>query len=179
MLTNTTYLMCLSLPFSEERGRAKGSVYEGGLRIPMIVSWPGKVAPGSVSDHISAFWDFLPTIEDISNSPTNVSTDGESFLAEISGQSKEQAKHDFLYWEYEGKQAVRKNNWKAIRLDAKDAAGEIVLFDLVADPVELQNIAAENPDIVAEMEKIMNEAHQPCKDDWQQKWNLVPAIIDE
>ncbi len=154
-----------AFPFSEGRGLAKGSVCEGGIRVPLIVSWSEKVQPNSVSDHISPCWNVMPTLDDISNSQASVPTDGISFLPGLSGHQEGQAKHDLLYWEYTGKQAVRKNNWRAIRSDAKDLAGEILLFDVIADPREFQDVNMKNLDIVKEMKKIVNYSHDPCIND--------------
>ena len=77
----------------------KRDVYEGGIRVPLIVRWPGKVKEGSVSDHISAFWDVLPTICDIAKIDKPLNIDGISFLPELLGEK--QQSHDFLYWEFQ------------------------------------------------------------------------------
>ncbi len=168
-----------AFPFSEEHGRAKGSLYEGGLRVPLIVSWPGRVQPNSVSDHMSAFWDIMPSLAELAGTKEDLLSDGISILSEITGKPDGQANHDFLYWEYNGGQAVRKGKWKAIRKDAKDPVSEVFLFDLETDPGELEDVSSENEEIISEMKMIMNQSHQPCKDEWQQKWDLVPAVIDE
>jgi len=166
-------------PFSEERGRAKGSLYEGGIRVPLIVSWPGNIEAGTQSDHISAFWDVMPTISEISGGKLSYQTDGIDFLPELMSHDKDQEEHNFLYWEYIGKQAVRKGKWKAIRKDAKDPESEILLFDLEVDPGELEDVSLMNEEVVAEMKVIMNLSHQPCKDEWQEKWNLIPSAIEK
>ncbi len=165
-------------PFSEERGRAKGSLYEGGVRVPLIASWPGKIKPGTQSNLMSAFWDVMPTLSEISGNQINYRTDGISFLPELLGNDQDQLQHDFLYWEYYGKQAVRKGKWKAIRTDAKVPEGEILLFNLETDFAELKDLSSKYPEVVKEIKVIMNQSHEPCKDDWQQKWNLVPVAIE-
>ena len=102
----------------------KRDLYEGGVRVPFIVSWPGTVKAGRTSDHISAFWDVLPTVGELSGFRPD-KTDGLSFLPELLG--REQARHEFLYWEFHemgGKQAVLKDEWKAVRLNVgKDPKG--------------------------------------------------------
>jgi arylsulfatase A len=144
----------------------KRDLYEGGIRTPMIVKWSGKVKPGSKSDHISAFWDIMPTLAEIAgiSSPGNI--DGLSFLPELLGKTQKQ--HDYLYWEFHeqgGKTAVRMNNWKAVKLNVdKDPDGLIELYDLSKDIGETNNIAKDNPEIVKKVESIMKQAHVPSKD---------------
>ena len=98
------------------RGR-KGSVYEGGIRVPLIARWPGKIAEGSESDHQAAFWDFLPTIGEIVEAPTPKGIDGISFAASLLGTGQ-QAEHNYLYWEFSAygvQQAIRAGDWKGVR----------------------------------------------------------------
>lgn len=149
-----------SAPFTNGYGRTKGYVYEGGIRVPMIVSWPGRIAPASTSEHISAFYDVLPTLCDISGIDPPQHIDGVSFKPTLLGQ--EQPNHDFLYWEfpsYQGQQAVRMGNWKAIRKDIQKGNLDIELYDLSADIQEQQNVAVQHPDIIKRMEVIMKEEH--------------------
>lgn len=139
----------------------KRDLYEGGIRVPMIVKWPGVVEAGSTSEHVSAFWDFLPTFADILGKKTLNKVNGISFLPSLKG-AKEQKQHDFLYWEFHelgGRQAIRKGDWKAVRYNVKinpDAA--IELFDLKNDPSETLNLADENPEIVNEMKTLFTNA---------------------
>ena len=139
----------------------KRDVYEGGIRVPMIVRWPGKIKAGSVSDHISAFWDFLPTACDIAGIDVEIETDGISYLPEMLGET--QSEHDYLYWEFQEqgkKQAARKDNWKAVRLNVfEDPNAPIELYDLDTDFSEQHNVAEKYPDIVQQMDKIIKEAH--------------------
>ncbi len=139
----------------------KRDMYEGGIRTPMIVRWPGKVRAGSENSHISAFWDILPTFSEISGAEIPEGTDGLSFLPSLLG--KKQKQHDFLYWEFHeqgGKMAVRIDNWKAVKLNInKIPQGEIELYDLSNDISETNNIASSNPEIVKKMEAIMNREH--------------------
>lgn len=140
----------------------KRDLYEGGIRMPFIVKWPGVVKPGTSSDHISAFWDVLPTLTDIAGTNTPKNIDGISFLPTLEGKHTVQKKHDYLYWEfYErgGKQAVRKENWKAIKQNvSKNSDAPIELYDLSKDHRELDNLADKYPEIVKEMAEIFNSA---------------------
>ena len=139
----------------------KRDLYEGGIRVPMIVCWPGKIKTNSISDHISAFWDFLPTVCDIAQIKTPENIDGISFLPELIG--KNQMQHDYLYWEFHekgGKQAVRWNDWKAVRLNMNNNPdAPIELFDLSKDASEQKNVAASHPEIVEKIAGFMNESH--------------------
>ena len=143
----------------------KRDLYEGGIRTPMIVKWPGKVRAGSVSDHISAFWDVMPTLAEITGSEVPEGIDGISFLAELLG--KEQKKHDYLYWEFHeqgGKTAIRMDDWKAIRLDVdKIPQRATELYDLSKDEGETTDLSAANPEIVKKMEELMKQAHTPSE----------------
>ena len=146
---------------AEYRGY-KRDLYEGGIRVPFIVKWPNKVEPNTVSDHISAFWDVLPTLCDISGAPIPEAIDGLSFLPELTGNMN-QSLHDYLYWEFHeqgGKQAVRMGNWKGVRLDVKkDRFGPIELYDLQKDPDETNNVSGNFPGIVDQIARIMDNAH--------------------
>lgn len=141
--------------FFESTGPLRGlktTLYEGGIRIPMIAHWPGMIEPGSVSDHISAFWDFLPTFTDLAGVEPPTDIDGVSLLPTLLGQTRRQIEHEYLYWELSGKQAVRLGNWKAVRMNVDD---EVELYNLKEDTAEQRDIAAENPDVVARIEDIM------------------------
>lgn len=140
----------------------KRDLYEGGIRVPMIAVWPGKIEEGSTSPHISAFWDVLPTLCEITNTEVPDSLDGISFLPTLVGGK--QAEHKYLYWEFHeqgGKQAVRMGNWKAVRLNmAKNPDAPIELYDLSTDVAEQNNIADAHPDRVETMDKIMKKEHE-------------------
>jgi len=149
-------------PFQTKTGRTKGHVYEGGIRVPMIASWPEKIKAGTETNHISAFWDVMPTLCEISDVETQTFTDGVSFLPILLG--KEQQAHEYLYWEfaeYGGQQAVRMGKWKAIRKDIKKGNLEIELYNLENDIREENNVAAQYPEIVKDMEEIMKKEHTP------------------
>jgi len=140
----------------------KRDLYEGGIRMPFIVKWPGVVKAGSQSNHISAFWDVLPTLNEIAGAVIPEGIDGISFLPTLKGEVSEQKEHDYLYWEFferGGKQAVRKGDYKAVRLQArKNPNGPLELYNLKEDPGEHVNIAGEFPEIVLEMAEIMKAA---------------------
>ena len=151
------------------RGR-KGSVYEGGIRVPLIVKAPG-VAAGSVSDRPTYFADWLPTLLDLTGHAADVpaGVDGVSFAPTLRGE--EQAPPEFLYWEfpaYGHQQAVRVGDWKAVRTGLADfartaapgAAIPTQLFDLAADPGETTDLAAENPAKLAELVAVMEREHE-------------------
>ena len=148
-------------PFKSERGWGKGTVHEGGIRVPMIVSWPGKIEPGSRTEHVSSFYDVLPTIVEIAVIDTDYQSDGISFLPTLLGQDT-QASHNFLYWEfpaYKGQQAVRMGKWKAIRRNIFEGNMDIELFNLESDPQEQKNVADQYPAIVGKIEEIMQTEH--------------------
>ena len=143
----------------------KRDMYEGGIRTPMLVRWPGKVMQGSKSDHISAFWDILPTFAEIAGAEIPKDIDGISFLPALLGKNQKQ--HKYLYWEFHeqgGKVAVRMGNWKAVKLNIdKTPQGETELYDLSKDIGETNNLAKSNPEIVKKMEVLMKQAHKPSK----------------
>jgi arylsulfatase A-like enzyme len=150
--------------YFDSNGTLKGykrDLYEGGIRTPMIVKWPGKIRASSVSDHVSAFWDVMPTLAEITGLSAPEGIDGISFLSELLG--KKQKKHEYLYWEFHeqgGKIAVRMENWKAVKTDIdKMPQGMTELYDLSADLNEANNIASSNPEIVLKMEEIIKQAH--------------------
>lgn len=136
----------------------KRDLYEGGIRTPFIVKWPGVVAPGSVSYHESAFWDFMPTVCDLIGAPVPENTDGLSYLPTLTGNG-EQKQHDYLYFEFHergGKQAVIKDRWKLIRLQVNTPEKETYeLYNLNADPGEIADVARWYPEKVQELKQIM------------------------
>lgn len=144
----------------------KRALYEGGVRVPLIVSWPGTIEEGKETNHISAFWDLLPTLAQLSGQEVPAGIDGISFLPELLG--KEQTKHNHLYWEfYEqgGRQAARKGKWKAVRQNLhKDYYGSPVeLYNLDEDISESNNIASKYPEIAEEMLELMRTSHTPSE----------------
>ncbi len=153
-----------SKPFSNGYGRTKGFVYEGGIRIPLIASWPDHIEAGSQSTHVSAFYDLMPTICDLAGVQATKDIDGISFKSELLGQ--EQEPHEFLYWEfpsYNGQQAVRMGQWKGVRKDIFDGNMHVELYDLDNDLAEQNDLADQHPDIVKRIEQLMIQEHEPAK----------------
>jgi arylsulfatase len=150
-------------PFKTEYGWGKGFVHEGGIRVPMIASWPGKIKYGSKSNHISAFQDMMPTFSEIAGVASPPAIDGISLLPTLTGHEQSVA-HEYLYWEfpaYKGQQAVRMGKWKAIRREIFKGNMAIELYDLESDIQEQNDVAESNPRIIERMEAIMVEAHSP------------------
>lgn len=151
-------------PFTNGYGRNKGFAYEGGIRVPMIASWEGKIPAGTTTGHASAFYDVLPTLCELAGAAPPKNTDGISFLPTLTGQG-EQKVHDFLYWElleYTGQQAVQMGDWKGVRKGMFEGNLEVELYDLKGDPQEQNNVASQYPEVVAQIEAIMQQAHEPA-----------------
>lgn len=167
------------------RGK-KGDLYDGGIRTPMIVRWPGKIEAGSTSDYAGAFWDVMPTFAELTKTKlADDTSDGISFLPELLGKS--QPEHESLYWEYFStdykwtpdlktlrnqlkSQALRMGKWKAIRHnthsnfnDVPVELSPIELYNLEEDISELNNVAAQHPKIVEEMDALMKASHKPSE----------------
>ena len=142
----------------------KRDLYEGGIRVPMIVRWPGMIKPGQVSDQVLAFWDVLPTLAELVRAKTPQNLDGISMLPAILGKPQTN-QHAFLYWEFHergSQQAVRMGDWKAVRL----APGEpLELYDLARDLGEKTNVAKEHPEVVAKIEAYLKTA-RTASDKW-------------
>jgi arylsulfatase A-like enzyme len=143
------------------RGR-KRDLYEGGIKTPFIVRWPGTVKAGKHSDNHFAFWDFLATFADLTSVEVPSKTDGISFLPTLLGKEQKET-HDYLYWEFyegNGKQAILKGNWKAIKLNVSNPDKETIfeLYNLETDPGENNNLAKEYPEMVREFEELFLSA---------------------
>ena len=138
----------------------KRMLYEGGTRAPFIARWPGKIQPGTTSDLLTTFVDFLPTAAELAGVPMPPRLDGSSIVPTLLGQ-REQVGHESVYFEiYEPyfQQAARFGDWKGYRLGTK---APLELYDLKNDPAEKQNVAAAHPDIVRKIEAIMKAEHTP------------------
>ncbi len=136
----------------------KRDLYEGGVRVPMIARWPGKIEAGAISNHISAFWDWMPTLAAAAgvNAPSGI--DGISMLPTLLGRPGRQKKHEYLYWEFHergSKQAVRMGKWKAVKFNR---TGKLELYNLDRDPSETTDIAGDHPDVVAKIETYLRDA---------------------
>ena len=141
----------------------KRDLYEGGIRVPAIVRWPGTVPAGSVSDHVWAFWDFLPTAAELAGVKAPRGIDGISLLPTLTQKPEAQVKHEYLYWEFhEGdfKQAVRVGDWKAVRSRKQ---GRTELFDLNADIGETTDLGPLHPERLRELENILDRARTPSE----------------
>ncbi len=146
--------------FFNSSGGLKGykrDLYEGGVRVPMIAYWKGKISPGTSSDHPSAFYDVMPTLAEVADAEVPNKTDGISFLPELLG--KPQDKHEFLYWEIqEGRsvsgfrQATRFGNWKAVRYGNNY---HTELYDLSNDLNEQHDVSKSNPELVKKADVIL------------------------
>jgi len=145
---------------------AKRDLYEGGIRVPMIAWWPGKIAAGRVSDLVSAFWDFLPTACDLAGAKIPTGIDGISYLPTLLGKNDSQKVHDLLYWEfYEdgGKRAALiGGRWKGVQLGLnKNLEAPIQIFDITVDPHEDTNLAEQRPDLVERVKAVFRNEHIP------------------
>ncbi len=146
--------------FNSEYGWGKGFLHEGGIRVPFIASWPGHIKPNTESDHISGFWDILPTVCDIAKIETPTDIDGTSFLPTLKGETQPQPEYIYFEFpEYGGQQAVRIGNLKAIRKDIKKGNMKIELYDLGIDIKEENNIADKFPEVIQRVEEIMSREH--------------------
>lgn len=149
--------------FFDSNGPLKGykrDLYEGGIRVPMIAFWEGKIIAGSKSEHVSAFWDVLPTLAELTGLPTPENIDGISFLPALLG--KEQKQHEYLYWEFHeknGRKALRKGDWKLVKYDVFDPEKTTTeLYNLAEDVGEENNLAAGNPEVLKELQLLMDAA---------------------
>ena len=150
--------------FFDSNGPYRGTkrdLYDGGIKTPFIVQWPAVINPGSVSYHVSAFWDFMPTVGELIDIDTPKESDGISFLPSLKDKGK-QKKHDYLYFEFHemgGRQAVIKDGWKLIRLNVNNPKKEkYELYNLPNDPAEVANVVKQYPEITSDLQKIMSEA---------------------
>ncbi len=144
----------------------KRDLYEGGIHVPMIAKWPQNIKAGSSTDHISAFWDVMPTLAEIVNKDLDESIDGISFLPTLLGEDN-QKKHEYLYWEFHekgGRIAIRKGKWKGVKYDVLKKPNQMIeLYDLEKDPSEENNLASQYPEIVEEITLLMQKARTPSE----------------
>ncbi|MED5331187.1 MAG: arylsulfatase [Planctomycetota bacterium] len=134
------------------RGR-KAQLYEGGIRVPLMVRWPGHVAPDSTTDQVAAFWDLLPTLVEAAGGSPSKEIDGISLMPTLRGDGQAQEQHPYLYWEYaKNRQAVRIGDWKVYR---PRLSAPVEVYDLGNDPEETTDLAAVHPEIVVDGVTIM------------------------
>jgi len=156
--------------FFDSNGPLRGikrDLYEGGIRVPLIARWPGRIAAGTESDHVSAFWDFLPTCAMLAGAKPPAHTDGLCVVPTLLNQPGKQKEHEFLYWEFHergSKQAVRMGRWKAVRFGV---GGKLELYDLKTDLGETNNVAERHPEVVAQIETYLTTARTESE-----FWNL-------
>ncbi|OOG19695.1 hypothetical protein BWD42_07255 [Sphingobacterium sp. CZ-UAM] len=149
-------------PFNESYGWGKGFLREGGIRVPFIVQWPGVITAGTVSDHVSATIDMMPTFCELIQQTVPAKVDGLSVLPILRGKESVQQQHEYLYFEYPeygGQQALRMGQWKAVRSNLMKGIIKTELFDLNKDPKEQHDLAKWHPGIVKKMEIIMEKEH--------------------
>jgi arylsulfatase A-like enzyme len=142
----------------EYRG-SKGSLYEGGLRVPFAVRWTGKIGPGQSSEHLGYFPDVLPTIAEATGATLPHDVDGISLLPTLLGNNKQQKMHDYLYWEIANWTAIRQGDWRAVRSKPNQAWE---LYNLALDPSESRDVAAENPHVLVKLTSLAEQAHRPA-----------------
>jgi len=150
-------------PFDGKYGKGKGFLYEGGIRVPMIASWPGHVRPNTKSNHISAHYDMLATFADVAGYTKPEDTDGISLLPTLLSEEN-QEEHEFLYWEfpsYGGQVAFRMGDWKLVRQNLlNDLEPSLELYNLKDDPTETKNVAELHPKIIAKAAKIFDRERE-------------------
>ena len=145
-------------PETGERYKAgKGSLYEGGLKIPFLVRWPGMIKESVEADHLCYFPDIMPTLAELGGA-TCPKTDGLSLMPTLMGEPG-QKNHEYLYWEYVGQTAVRMKNWKAY----KGKKGDWQLYDLSKEVEEKENLAKEHPEVLKKLVGFSEAAHEPIR----------------
>jgi arylsulfatase A-like enzyme len=152
--------------FFDSNGPVRGikrDLYDGGIRTPFLVRWPGITKASSVSNEVCAFWDLLPTLAEVVGEKPPAGLDGMSIIGAMKGEKL--PSRTYLYWEFHENgfsQAVRMGNWKGVRL--KNRHAPIQLYDLVTDLGETQDVAASHADIVKRISEIMNSARTDSKE---------------
>jgi arylsulfatase A-like enzyme len=148
----------------------KFSIYEGGVRVPLMIKWGDRIKAGQKSDLQVAFWDFLPTLADIAAYKKQFKTDGISFLPALLGQDDMQKKHKFLYWEYFNSQAAIIGDLRVERVHPDSVCK---VYDNIKDPFSETDVAYKHPEIIEEAGKIFKEEHTDSK------WYQNPGATDE
>jgi arylsulfatase A-like enzyme len=144
----------------------KRDVYEGGIRVPTIFSWPGHIAAGSESNFMGCFWDLMPTFLELTGSGSPEGMDGVSLLPVLTGK-KGQKEHDYLYFEFQelgGRQALRQGPWKLVHMNIRNENARLELYNLEEDPGETQDLSLAHPERVAALKALMDASHIPNPD---------------
>lgn len=146
----------------------KRDLYEGGIRVPLIMSWPGKIQSNTQTDFMCSFWDMMPTFREIISpkSKSGNQEDGVSLVPLITGK-KGQKEHEYLYFEFQemnGRQAVRKGDWKLMHMNIRGKHPYYELYNLASDPSERHNVIEEYPEVTQELKRIMQDAHVESPD---------------
>ncbi len=156
--------------FFDSNGPLRGhkrDLYEGGIRVPFLARWPGKIKPGTVCNIPVAMWDVMPTCMEIAGVGAPKGIDGISYLPAMLGNEAQQPRHDYLYWafyERGGKQAVRWGQWKGVRNNVGKAPDSTLeLYNLTSDLGEVDNVASKHPEIVNRIDGYMRDAYTPSK----------------
>jgi arylsulfatase A-like enzyme len=149
----------------------KRSLTDGGIRVPTIAWWPGRIAPGRVSDHVAYFGDWFATATELAGASAPDDLDSISFVPTLLGNPTEQPTHEFLYWEFHERgftqAALYQGRWKGIRTQHQDAP--LVLYDLMNDMGETNDAAPHHPDIVARINAYLQTARRESGD-WPARW---------
>ena len=139
----------------------KGGPYEGGIRVYFAATWPGKIAPGRVSQHLGYFPDMLPTMAEAAGATVPKEVDGVSFLPELIGEpaaGRKQAQHDYLYWESDQWEAIRQGDWRAVN---QHKTKKWELYNVATAANESQDVAAQHPEMLAKLQALAKAAHDP------------------
>ncbi len=177
----TTFNGGVDAKFFESVGGFRGlkmDVFEGGIRMPMVVRWPGKIKPQSETGLIAAHHDVLATLLEL-GSAKKVASDGISFLPTLLGKTKKQVSHDFLYWEFAekgGQIAIRMGKWKGVKVDLiKHPKNPWQLYDLISDEGEQNDIGHKHPKILKQFDEFVKREHRPSH---IEKWEFVDKVIN-
>lgn len=158
----------------------KMDVYEGGIRVPMIAHWPGRIPAGKVTDLVSVQYDVMATLAEMAGYKQPLDTDGVSFLPILLGQKDKQKKREFIYWEYPekgGQLAIRMDHWKAVKTNVrKNRKGPWELYDLSKDESETTNVAAQHPELLRQFDAIVQREHVPSH---LKEWEFVSPKFAE